>query len=228
VQFRYNRYSGMPTASKFFKELNFSDFYQRHKQEGWLVNLALFAITAFTAFLPVLYLLAPELFVLTIMIAILAVGITLPTLAFLSLGKIKIDSRGLEFCRLGSLDEKLYAWSDLTRITFLKNGQPSLEPNQLCLEFHRQPALVLELNAISRLHLEAVISLALYFRPEVSIYPNETLSALGIKETKLIDPLDFTELWQSNLEQRFTSTNFIPPRTRAAIKAKYHCAGPSS
>lgn len=210
MQFRYNRYSGMPTASRFFKELNFSEFYQRHKQEGWLVNLALFATTAFTACLPVLYLLAPELFVLTIMIAILAVGITLPTLAFLSLGKIKIDSRGIEFCRLGSLDEKLYPWSDLTRITFLRNGQPSLEPNQLYLEFHRQPALVLELNAISKLNLEALISLALYFRPKVLIYPNETLSALGIKEMKLIDPLDFTELWQSNLEQRFASTNFIP------------------
>ena len=124
MQFRYNRYSGMPTANKFFKELNFSDFYQRHKQEGWLVNLALLATTAFTALLPVLYLLAPELFVLTIMCALLAVGIALPTLAFLSLGKIKIDNLGIEFCRLGSLDEKLYAWSDLTRITFLKNGQP--------------------------------------------------------------------------------------------------------
>ncbi len=210
MQFRYNRYSGMPTASKFFNELNFSDFYQRHKQEGWLVNLALFVTTVFTACLPVLYLLAPELFVLTIMLAILAVGITLPTLAFLSLGRIKIDSRGIEFCRLGSLDEKLYAWSDLTKITFLRNGQPSLEPNQLCLEFHRQPDLVLELNAISKLNLEALISLALYFRPKVEIYPNETLSALGIKETRLIDPLDFTELWQSNLEQRFASTNFIP------------------
>lgn len=210
MQFRYNRYSGMPTASKFFKELDFSDFYQRHKQEGWLVNLALFGTTAVTAFLPVLYLLAPELFVLTIMIAFLAVGIALPALAFLSLGKIKLDCRGIEFCRLGFLDEKLYAWSDLTRITFSKNGQPSLEPNQLCLEFHRQTPLVLELNAISKLNLEAVISLALYFRPQVSLYPNEALSALGLKETKLIDPLDFTELWQSNLEQRFASTNFVP------------------
>lgn len=210
MQFRYNRYSGMPTASRFFKELDFSDFYQRHKQESWLVHLALFGTTAVTAFLPVLYLLAPELFVLTILLGLLAVGIALPALAFLSLGKIKLDSRGIEISRLGSLDEKVYAWSDLTKITFAKNGQPSLEPNQLCLEFHRQPPLLLELSAISKLNLEAVISLALYYCPKVSIYPNETLAALGIKEKREIDPLDFTELWQSNLDQRFASTNFVP------------------
>jgi hypothetical protein len=49
----------------------------------------------------VLYLLAPELFVLTIMLGLLTVGITLPALAFLSLGKIKLDTRGIEICTLG-------------------------------------------------------------------------------------------------------------------------------
>ncbi|MDP3508351.1 MAG: serine/threonine-protein kinase [Candidatus Melainabacteria bacterium] len=200
----------MPTASRFFKELDFSDFYQRHKQEGWLVNWALLVTTAVTASLPVLYVLAPELFVLTILLGLLTVGITLPALAFLSLGKIKLDSRGIEISRLGSLDEKLYAWSDLTKITFAKNGQPSLEPNQLVLEFHRQPALVLELSAISKLNLEAVLSQASYYCPKVAIHPSETIAALGIKERRLIDPLDFTELWQSHLDQRFASTNFIP------------------
>jgi len=203
VQFRYNRYSGMPSASRIFRQINFNDFYQRHKQEGWLINLGLVGTTAILVILPFLYLLAPECFVMAILLALLGIGVALPVLAFISLANIKIDGRGIEISRLGSLDERLYAWSELSRITFQ-------EPNQLCLEFHRQQNLLLELNSISKLNLEAIISLALYYRPKVTIYPSEAITALGIKEKTLIDPLDFTELWQSNLDQRFTSTSFVP------------------
>ena len=43
-----------------------------------------------------------------------------------------------------------------------------------------------------KLNLEAVISLALYYCPKVSIYPNETLAALGIKEKREIELLSTT------------------------------------
>ena len=172
--------------------------------------MALAVSTAIFIFLPMLYLLAPEFFVLTILLAFLAVGITLPLFAFASLSKIKLDARGIEISRLGSFDEKLYAWSELTTITFTRNGVPSADPNQLVLGFHRQKNLVFELAAISKLNLEALISLALYYRPKLSLSPAEAVKTLGIKQNKLIDPHDFTELWQSNLDKRFASTNFVP------------------
>ncbi len=200
----------MPTTNRLFKQINFSDIHKRHKQESNQVTRALVFFTVIFIVLPLLYLIAPEFFVLTILLGFLAVGIALPLMAFVSLSTIKLDSRGIEISRLGSLDEKLYAWSNVDRIKFSKNGQPSTEPNQLIIEFHRQKSLVLELNAISKLNLEALLSLAFYYQPRLAVSPRETIAILGIKQNKLIDPHDFTELWQSNLDQRFASTNFIP------------------
>jgi hypothetical protein len=125
---------------------------------------------------------------------------------------IKIDSSSISFTGpiVRTITRANFKWTELKHLVFAENGTPSQTPNQLFFSFGLDGVAEVEMNALSRSDLRDILLSISLFGSHVEIKPTEVAEELGIKDRKTINPLEFTELWQSRLERRFAPTIFVP------------------
>ncbi|MBU6454154.1 MAG: serine/threonine protein kinase [Cyanobacteria bacterium REEB67] len=211
VHFRYDRYSGLP--------------WMRHlvnPGQGiltWLSNtdktdprlaLAGLAIIAVGFFLVFVFLLCMLYFMVLIPILLFSGGLLLILSTIFSGATITLDTAGLTMTRPLKLSERSYPWKTLQSILFTSHGEPSVQPSEISLIYKDEQPLNLELNAFSKDTLASLVNIALFHNPAVKIYPIECRQAFSPSAGENLSIFNFTELWQSDLEERFAPTSFIP------------------
>jgi hypothetical protein len=123
---------------------------------------------------------------------------------------ITLDTNGLTLTRPLKITESSYSWKSLQSIFFTKHGEPSVQASEICLTYQDGKQLTLELNAFSKDTLAALVNIAFFHNPRVKIYPIECRGAFSPSAGDNLSIFNFTELWQSDLEERFAPTSFIP------------------
>jgi hypothetical protein len=211
VHFRYDRYSGLP--------------WMRHlvnPGQGvltWLSNtdktdprlaLAGLAIIGFGFVLVFTFLFCMLYFMVLIPIFLFSSGLILILSTMFSGATITLDTRGLTLTRPLKLTERCYTWKSLQSILFTKHGEPSVQPSEISLVYKDEEPLILELNAFSKDTLASLVNIALFYNPGIKIYPIECRQAFSPAAGSNLSIFNFTELWQSDLEERFAPTSFIP------------------
>ncbi len=149
-------------------------------------------------------------FMVLIPILLFASGLVLVLSTVFSGATIALDTNGLTLTRPLKLAESSYAWASLQSIFFTKHGEPSVQASEVSLLYQDGKQLTLELNAFSKDTLAALVNIALFYNPRVKIYPIECRGAFSPSAGDNLNIFNFTELWQSDLEERFAPTSFIP------------------
>jgi len=149
-------------------------------------------------------------FMILIPILFFAGGLVLVLSTVFSGATITLDAKGLTLTRPLNLTESSYAWKSLQSIFFTKHGEPSVHASEIRLVYQDGQQLTLELNAFSTDTLAALVNIALFHSPGVKIYPIECREAFNPKAGVNLSTFNFTELWQSDMEERFAPTAFIP------------------
>ncbi|MBS1995260.1 MAG: serine/threonine protein kinase [Cyanobacteria bacterium SZAS LIN-2] len=211
VRFTYHRYAGFPWLQKALIPVkNFcTRLLQAEENDPLPFMTAIFAMVL-VGFSIYLFMVHMVYFFFLVPVALALIGLGLLLATGLSSALVTMDATNLTISRRLLPVPDDFPWRSLISITFARNGKPSLEANELVLYYTDGRKLSLELNALSQETLTALINIALFYNSRTQIWPLEARAAIGRREKDEIDPFDFTELWQSNLERRFAPTSFVP------------------
>lgn len=161
---------------------------------------------------PYLYSRAPDLIIVAFAAGFILLGLILALSTIPRANTIKLSAAGITIQgpAAAGLPREQFKWPEFKHLVFAENGQPSETPNQLFFSFGLDGCAEIELSNLSRTDLQEILLAIALWGPHAEIKPAATAANLGIKDRKIINPLDFTELWQSNLEKRFSPTVFVP------------------
>jgi len=121
-------------------------------------------------------------------------GLSLPLIFFASMN--------------GQLDRH---WSELKDIIFMRDGLPSYDPVSIVFRFHGDSSASLSLDGFTRADFERLLLVINTYCPKTRIKPEiSELSSSLMSRGSSTNAVSFTELWQQELGNRFSSTAFVP------------------
>lgn len=101
-----------------------------------------------------------------------------------------------------------FTWDKLQNIVFLRDGQPSVDPEEICLDFGKSKA-PLRIDGFQREDLPKILLAVQAYAPQTKMLPTGG-DIKGIPKTNAATPLTFTKIWEEELNNRFGSTIFVP------------------
>ena len=136
--------------------------------------------------------------------------------------KIRFSSVGITFpfrfvLQLGGNLRR--GWHMLQQIDFTNSLAPSSKPDFITFHFKDSEPLRLELGGLEERDLRELIMTLDVYAPDVTYVPPRASVELSMPSLTGTKSTSFTQLWESELSSRFTSTAFVPLEPGSILQA---------